>query len=67
MEKIFTIALLSYVVIDIIVDTLVFIAVKRNGYTLKDLARQLRTMMTCPKSNYDYDEEWYDNDEENDM
>ena len=67
MEKFLIIVLLTYVVFDIIVDALVLTAIKRNGYTLKDILHQLRIMMTCPKSNYDYDEEWYDNDEENDM
>lgn len=45
-----TIVLLVYVFLDIILDIALLIALKRKGYTIKDLAFGLHTMLTTPRT-----------------
>jgi hypothetical protein len=60
---ILTIILLIYVALDIILDTIAIILLKRKGITLRGMANQLRWVLTNRNSHYDnddYDDEYDD-------
>ena len=62
--KTFTIILLIYVLLDIIIDLMAINILRRNGYTLKDIALKIRNLMTMdiPLEVTDEDMREYDNE-----
>ena len=51
-----TIILLIYVALDIILDTIAIILLKRKGITLRGMANQLRWVLTNRNNHYDDDD-----------
>ena len=56
-----TIILLAYVILDITIDTIAIICLRRKGYTFRDIAYRIRSIF---KSQPQYEYEDYDDDDE---
>jgi hypothetical protein len=68
-----TIILLVYVILDILVDSIALVCLRRMGYTLKDIAYRLRSILFYKPRDEDYeydddyDDDWVDEQDYTDL